>query len=195
MFCKHCGNQIGENSNFCGKCGNKTEKITEAKVDAAPAPKRSGKKKKIIIWSIVAVLLVCYLICIGIPLIANSPAKLQAKLENTSWYSAPASFVAGGSGVEFDAAYSIEFLDDTAIITSYSCYGEKGNYRKVEVIDQKTVSWSVDDGGTLVLGETEYKFRYFKQTDGRDRWYFEDGNLVAGKTYYPKDKWGYSEID
>ncbi|WP_407429567.1 zinc-ribbon domain-containing protein [Treponema sp.] len=23
MFCKYCGNQILENSNFCSKCGNK----------------------------------------------------------------------------------------------------------------------------------------------------------------------------
>ena len=196
MFCNNCGNQISENSNFCGKCGCQVEKPEAEPVKAEPAPKkRSGKKKKIIIWSIVAALLVYYVIFFGVPLIVNSPAKLQAKLENTTWYTAPASFVATGTGVEFDSAYRIEFSEDTAVITTYSCYGEKGDYTRVEIIDQKTVSWNVDDGGTLVLGQTEYEFRFFKQSESQGRWYFEDGKLVAGKTYYPKDKWGYSEFE
>ena len=118
------------------------------------------------------------------------------KLEGTTWYTTPASFVAAGSGTKFDVAYSIEFLDDgTAIVTSYDCYGEKGDYSRVEIMEEEEISWSIEGLSTLKLGDKEYSFRFHKQMDEPGRWYFEDGNLVAGKIYHPKDKWGYSEFE
>lgn len=65
----------------------------------------------------------------------------------------------------------------------------------MEIVEKKTVAWSIEKSSVLVLGESEYSFRFLKTANGSDVWYFEDGNLVIGKTYYPKDDWGYSRFN
>jgi uncharacterized membrane protein YvbJ len=49
MFCKNCGNQIPDNSAFCGKCGAKTE-AAEQQVVQVPddnIPKYNNTKKPV----------------------------------------------------------------------------------------------------------------------------------------------------
>ena len=179
-----------DEAKFCEKCGKTV-------ADCPPATGRAPKaksKKKWIIWSVVLAIAVYCFVCYGLPFIINTPERLTKKLEGTDWYSEPASFVTVTTGERFDAAYSLEFFDDgTAIKTSYACYGEKGDYYKVEIVERKTVSWSVEKSSVLVLDDAEYSYRFLKDMDTNWLWYIDDDELVVGRTYYPRDKWGYSE--
>ena len=199
LNCSKCGKEISPNSKFCSNCGNPlVSVIAEHEQDSQKTreKKTPRKKKKIILWSIIAGLAVYYFVYFGLPFLINTPSSLTEKLENTSWYTTPSSFVAMNSGVAFDAAYSIEFSDDgTAIMITYACYGQAGDYYKVEIVEEKTVSWSVEKSSTLVIGDSEYSFRFLREISSSKSWYFEDDNLVIGKTYYPRDKWGYSKFN
>jgi len=196
VICEKCQTVNNAECKFCGNCGNPlvrndTETILEPKQETK---KKMSKKTKIIIFLIIGFLAVFYFVYFAVPFIVNTPDSLTDKLVNTAWYSSPSSFVAVESGVPFDAAYSIEFFDDgTALKTTYACYGTQGHYHTVEVVEEKVISWSVDETSTLHLDNTEYSFKFLKDMESSGLWYFEDGNLIIGKTYYPEDEWGYAQ--
>ena len=182
MFCTNCGNQVDDSCKFCSKCGQQIIFETQEKATVVePIKKKSGKGKKIIIWTLVAALALSLFANIGLPFIVNNPMAVKAKLSDTSWYTEPMSFVSIETGENFDAASSIEFLDDgTAIMTEYICYGSKGKYTEVKIIEEKTVSWSVEKLSVLKLDDTEYSFNFIKNQDASNSWYLEDDKLDIG---------------
>ena len=186
MFCPKCGHAISGNGPFCSNCGTPLQ--------AAVSQPQPRKNKKVILGAAIAGFAVVLLLVVGLIVIGSQPAKLTEKLSDTIWYSAPVSFVAVSTGEAFDAAYSIEFLDDgTAIMTSYACYGTKGNYSRVKIVERKSVEWSVEQFSVMELNDEEYSYDFFGKGEGSEMWRLEEDRLELGKTYYPDDEWGYAD--
>ena len=139
MFCKHCGNQIGDYDKFCKECGNQIIKDIETSANTTTTSKFYSKKKGIVV-GVISVLL-CVAIIITIVFAIKSPEEI---LKDNEWY----------SDIDVDCEYH-----DWSSIGDGKGYWISADCRKIVFYhygEAETTSYTIGGGGG-VYGPYSYE--------------------------------------